>query len=311
MRAFAFGLAMNQPLSPVRGEGGADLMSRKSTSRGWPAIIVIAVAAAAASLLFSRLITPQGLVDVSWSRVMYVSLTGAVVVAICGVGSLLFYRNIHAPQTAVNFGLFVILAASVVASFGAVTWQKSAQAAARTAVLPVFTAVRTDIDRLDRAYVDTAASLGVPDFVEPENLARGFNPVKVRGALKTVREGHIRHHAEVQDRIAQGRARLEALKLGSREKNALASYHLEFSYKGAGPAQLKAYETYELDLLDYEVDFLAKNAGRWRVQGDGLAFASSGLVQQYRGIAGPRRGNARYLARLREFNTEQVGDTSF
>lgn len=285
-------------------------MSRKSESKGWPAIIVIAVLAAALSVIFSRLISPQVLTYVPWDRLTYYALGGAIVVAICGVGSLLFYRNIHAPQTTVNIGMFIILAASVFGSFGAMRWQQFAQAQARQTMLPVFTEVRTQIDTLDKAYVDQAAGLGVPDLVEWEVLGRGFNPAKARTNLATLRDANKRLHADIEARVADGRKTLMTLKLGSRAKNAQALYHGEFTHKGAGPAQLKYYETYQLDLLDYEVNFLAKNTGRWRVQGDDMALTPD-LIGTYEGVVAQRRSNDRYLNRLRGFNTEQVTDKSF
>lgn len=279
---------------------------RQNTTAGWPVIIAIVLVCMAGTAAYSWLVTPQGLVEVAWLRGLLKHEAGAVAAIVGGFVCMLLYRNTRAPQAAINAGLLILVISCLAVPPAVMKWQQGEQARARQAVLPVFITLRTAIHDLDKAYIVQTSDMQIPALVEPEALARGFNAARARADLKTAREANTRHHAEVQKRIAEGRAKLKAIPLGRRATNALASFDGEFVYKSAGPTQLRAYETYELDLLDFEVEFLAKNQGRWRSDGDRVALATDALVEQYDGIKRQRASNERYLERLRRFNADQA-----
>lgn len=226
---------------------------------------------------------------------------GALVISAVAVGAA--YSVANSLRLALP-GKMPVVAMVGAAIFGAlcgyglqsVTYQQ-----AKSRIDPIFSRLNADIMKAKAAYDSELGALHVEGMTDATALATGINYAEARTKLASAKKADAQFAAAVQASAQSARRALLAVSAPSRQKaNALSEFDGEFVRDNAGLKQLTGYSKYRLDVLEDEVDYLAKHP--WRSgRGGEPTFASPRDNEVFRMTVRYRRNAERYLAQLTRF----------
>lgn len=162
--------------------------------------------------------------------------------------------------------------------------------------------LRQDLQADDTRFWSELSEISVPDLLETKALGGSFNPVRIKAQLKTAHEIDARHAAYFNNRIAEGRKAVSALKMGRSARVQISrAFVATFTDKNGSQQQRRANETYLIGLLDYQEKWLEDHRGQWRASDGRMGLASSNLMREYGSLESTKSQTLNYIHRLSDW----------